>query len=103
MNFFIFPNFTDVILRLETEKYDLEERGKRQGHDVRTPITQTFLGLICNEQFSQFQVESIVRGLDVKLLSQFPTESDERALDFKSLSQLPELKELKELLDLKRL
>ena len=24
----------ETIIRLETEKYDLEERGKRQGHDV---------------------------------------------------------------------
>ena len=25
----------ETVIRLETEKYDLEERGKRQGHDVR--------------------------------------------------------------------
>ena len=103
MNFFNFPNFTGVTLRLETEKYDLEERGKRQGHDVRTPITQTFLCLIYNEQFSQFPAESVVRGSDVKLLSQFPIESVERALYIKTLTQLPELKELKELLDFKSL
>ena len=24
----------ETVIRLETEKYDLEERGKRQGHDV---------------------------------------------------------------------
>ena len=68
MNFFNFPNFTGVTLRLETEKYDLEERGKRQGHDVRTPITQIFLCLIYNEQFSQFPTESVERAFDVKSL-----------------------------------
>ena len=28
----------ETVIRLETEKYDLEERGKRQGHDVRDSI-----------------------------------------------------------------
>merc|ERR1712107_358308 len=25
----------ETVIRLETEKYDLEERGKRQGHDLK--------------------------------------------------------------------
>ena len=31
----------ETVIRLETEKYDLEERGKRQGHDVRRPAPRS--------------------------------------------------------------
>ena len=53
----------ETVIRLETEKYDLEERGKRQGHDVRATQFQ----ILFKFQFLQFLAESVERTTDTKI------------------------------------
>ena len=60
----------ETVIRLETEKYDLEERGKRQGHDVSTDQTHlVFIILISqlkvlNErQIQRLRLKAVRMGL----------------------------------------
>merc|ERR1711962_160972 len=54
----------ETVIRLETEKYDLEERGKRQGHDLK----------VLNErQIQRLRLKAVRMGLHAEALTgQYP-------------------------------
>merc|ERR1712080_777067 len=50
----------ETVIRLETEKYDLEERGKRQGHDLK----------VLNErQIQRLRLKAVRMGLHAEALT----------------------------------
>merc|ERR1712055_152375 len=75
----------ETVIRLETEKYDLEERGKRQGHDLK----------VLNErQIQRLRLKAVRMGLHaealtgkyppkVRMFSNFERRIDTRTFDEK--------------------
>jgi len=71
----------ETVIRLETEKYDLEERGKRQGHDLK----------VLNErQIQRLRLKAVRMGLHAEALTgKYPPKIKtaskfERSTDYKS-------------------